>query len=127
MFLMSEVLLYGVAGALSGQEGGAGASETRTPPPYRGTSLVRRRTPLQGHPAHKKQPLFRTLPQPYAQGPMVFLVGGGRFLMSEVPLYRVISLVRRRTPLTKYVPRRTGCGWRALYQLITLRPPGLLG
>ena len=36
---------------------------------------------LQGYFDHKKQPLPRTL---CAQGPMVVL-GGGRFLMGEVP------------------------------------------
>ena len=40
---------------------------------------------LQGHLAHKKQPLPRILQWAYAQGPNVVLVGG-EFLMSEVPL-----------------------------------------
>ena len=40
----------------------------------------------QGHLAHKKEPPPRTLQYDYAQGPMVVL-GGGLFLMSEVPLH----------------------------------------
>ena len=40
---------------------------------------------LQGYVAHKKQPPPRTLKWAYAQGPTVAL-GGGKFLMSEVPL-----------------------------------------
>ena len=39
---------------------------------------------LQGYLAHEKTHPARTLPQAYAQGHR----GGGRFLMSEVPLYR---------------------------------------
>ena len=70
----------------------------RTPKPYRVTSLVRRRTPLQGVFAHKKLPPLG----PYSR-PVPRVLGGSwgveRFRMSEVPLYRVTSLVRRRTPL----------------------------
>ena len=43
---------------------------------------------IQGYLAHKEQRPPRTLPQEYAQGPMVVLGGGGLFLMSEVHLYR---------------------------------------
>ena len=39
-----------------------------------------------GNLADKKTPPPRTLQQAYAQGPVVVL-GGGRFLISEVPLY----------------------------------------
>ena len=46
-------------------------------PQYRGTSLIRN-TPLLG-------PYSRTI-----QGPMVVLGGRGVFLMSEVPLYKLI-------------------------------------
>ena len=53
---------------------------------YRGTSLRRP----------------RTLRQAYAQGPMMVL-GGGRFLVSEVPLYSASS--GRRDLCTKRVPR----------------------
>ena len=70
----------------------------RTPKPYRVTSLVRRRTPLQGVFAHKKLPPLG----PYSR-PVPRVLGGSkgveRFVMSEVPLHRVTSLVRRRTPL----------------------------
>ena len=41
---------------------------------------------LQGYLAHKKLHPPRTLQQEYAEGPMVVL-GGGGFVMSEVPLY----------------------------------------
>jgi hypothetical protein len=46
---------------------------------------AKRREPLQGHLAHKKTFPRRTLPQSYAQGPVVIL-GGWVLLMSEVPL-----------------------------------------
>jgi hypothetical protein len=41
---------------------------------------------LQGYLAHKKAPPPRTLQHAHASGPMLVL-GGGRFLMSEVPLH----------------------------------------
>ena len=41
---------------------------------------------IQGHLAYKKPHHPRTLQSAYAQGPVVVL-GGGHFLMSEVPLY----------------------------------------
>ena len=41
---------------------------------------------LQGYLAHKQPPPPRTLQQDYAEGPTEVL-GGGCFLMSEVPLY----------------------------------------
>ena len=44
----------------------------------------------QGYFAHKKPPSPRTLQQVHAQGPMVVL-GGGQFLLSEVPLYLLRS------------------------------------
>ena len=44
---------------------------------------------VQGYLAHKKQPFCRTLQWAYAWGPMVVL-GGGRFLMSEVPLWHTL-------------------------------------
>ena len=43
-------------------------------------------TKLQGYLAKKKTPRPRNLQEGYAYGPMVIL-GGGRFLMSEVSLY----------------------------------------
>jgi len=42
---------------------------------------------LQGYLAHTEPPPHRILQKAYAWGPMVVL-GGGRFLMSEVPLSR---------------------------------------
>ena len=39
---------------------------------------------LQGYLAHEKQPPPRTVEKDYASGPMV---GGGLFIMSEVPLH----------------------------------------
>jgi hypothetical protein len=41
---------------------------------YRGTSLIRNRSPL--------GPYSRTIPR------VIVVLGGGQFLMSEVPLYR---------------------------------------
>ena len=43
----------------------------------------------QGYLAHKKAPPPRNLQKAYAYGPTV-LVGGGAFLISEVPLYRAL-------------------------------------
>ena len=47
-------------------------------------------TSVQGYLARKKIPHPRTLQQAYAYEPVIVL-GGGRFLMSEVPLYVVPS------------------------------------
>ena len=55
------------------------ASSTSSP----GTLMVTEH--LQGYLAHKKMPPPRTLQEAYAWGPTVVL-GGGRFLVSEVPL-----------------------------------------
>ena len=51
---------------------------------------------VQGYLAHKKQPAPMTLQQGYAQGPTVVL-GGGQFLMSEVPLrFHKASMVSKQ-------------------------------
>ena len=53
-----------------------------------------------GYLAHKKRPPRRTLQYDHPQGPMVTL-GGGLFLMSEVPLYgplpRSVTSLQERT------------------------------
>ena len=51
------------------------------------SSIVRDPYPIQENLAHKKLHPLRTLPKDFALGPVAVL-GEGRFLMSEVPLYR---------------------------------------
>ena len=65
---------------------------------------------IQRYLAHKYPPLFETLQLAYAKDPTVVL-GGGVFLMSEVPLYtpsppehRALLALSRRSP-TKGPPR----------------------
>ena len=48
---------------------------------------------VQRYPAHKKTPSPKTLQQASAQGSMQVL-GGGNFLMSEVPLYHTLGFAR---------------------------------
>ena len=50
--------------------------------------------PFQGYLAHKNPLPPRTLLYAYAKGPMVVL-GGGHFLMSELPLYRGSSPIKK--------------------------------
>ena len=45
---------------------------------------------LQGYFAHEKQRPPGTLQREYAKGLIMFIGGGGLFLMSEVPLYSPI-------------------------------------
>ena len=68
---------------------GPHAQKTRCPVQER--SVSRSSDPVQGYLAHKKPPPRRTLQYAYAYGLLVVL-GGWRFLMSEIPLYRPASL-----------------------------------
>ena len=54
--------------------------------PY--TAPSRSAAALQGYLAYKKTPTHRILQEAYAYNPMVVL-GGGRFLLREVPLYAI--------------------------------------
>ena len=62
---------------------------------------------LKGHLASKKTPGPRNLQKDYAYGPMVVL-GGGRFLMSELPLYRHDTYVESVVNFRRWCSRRVG-------------------
>ena len=64
-------------------------------------SECRPRSGLQGYLTDKKTPTPGTLPKAYAYGP-VGVLGGGRFLMGEVPQISV------GTPLRPGIAQRTG-------------------
>ena len=69
---------------------------------YRGTSLIRKRSPL--------GPYSRSMP---LEGPMVAL--GVRFLMSEVPLYRCVFLYSSPSYTTQQCVRES--------QILVAHPP----